>query len=81
MTAPEVPGMFSARFWRDLAERVIASAAGGALAVLVPGETMGDGHISLTAVLLGAAVAAAVSLLKGLVAGTSGNKDSASFTV
>jgi ABC-type nitrate/sulfonate/bicarbonate transport system permease component len=49
--------------------------------VLVPGETMGDGHISLTAVLLGAAVAAAVSLLKGLVAGTSGNKDSASFTV
>jgi hypothetical protein len=80
--APEPPpGVFARRFWRDLAERVIASAAGGALAVLIPGETMGDHHVSWTAVLLGAGVAALVSLLKGLVAGTTGNKDSASLTV
>lgn len=73
--------MFSRKFVRDLAERVIASAAGGALAVLIPGETMGDGHVGWTAVLVGAGVAALVSLLKGLIAGTTGNKDSASLTV
>ena len=82
MTAPQPPaGMFTARFWRDLAERVVASAAGGALAVLIPGETMGDHSVSWTVVLAGAGIAALVSLLKGLVAGTTGNKDSASFTV
>lgn len=73
--------MFTRKFLRDLAERVIASAAGGALAVLIPGNTLGDGHVSWGAVGLGALVAAAVSLLKGLVASTTGNKDSASFTV
>lgn len=81
MTAPEPAGMFSRRFWRDLAERVVSSAAGGALAVLIPGGTLGDGHVSWTAVALGAAVAAAVSFLKGLLASTAGDKDSASFTV
>lgn len=73
--------MFSRRFWADLAERVVASAAGGALAVLIPGETMGDHQVGWTAVAVGAGVAALVSLLKGLIAGTTGNKDSASFTV
>lgn len=73
--------MWTARFWRDLAERVIASAAGGALAVLIPGETIGDGHVPWQAVLLGAGVAALVSLLKGLLAANVGNKDSASLTV
>lgn len=82
MTAPEPNGgMFSRKFLRDLAERVIASAAGGALAVLIPGETLGDHHIGWTSVLYGAGIAAAVSLLKGLIAGTTGNKDSASLTV
>lgn len=81
MTAPAQRGMFVARFWKDLTERVVASAAGGALAVLVPGNVLGDGHVSWTAVGLGALVAAAVSFLKGLVASTTGDKDSASFTV
>jgi hypothetical protein len=71
--------MFTKRFWMDLAERVIASAAAGALAVLVPGETMGDHHISANAVLLGAGIAAAVSLLKGLIASQVGRSDSASL--
>jgi hypothetical protein len=79
VTAPEPRGVLTAKFWKDLAERVIASAAGGALAVLIPGETMGDGHISAQAVLYGAGIAALVSLLKGLVASTVGDKDSASL--
>lgn len=81
MTAPNPPGMFSARFWRDLAERVVASAAAGALAVLIPGETLGDHQVGWTVIVAGAGTAALFSLLKGLVAGTTGNKDSASFTV
>lgn len=72
--------MFTRRFWQDLAERVISSAAGGALAVLIPGTTMGDHSVSWLAVLTGAAVAAAVSALKGLVATRVGDPNSASLT-
>lgn len=71
--------MWSAKFWRDLTERVVASAAGGALAVLVPGELTGDGSVSWQAVLLGAGVAALVSLLKGLIAAQKGDPSSASL--
>lgn len=70
--------MFTAKFWKDLGERVVSSAAGGALAVLVPAEVL-NLHPSWTAVGLGALSAAAVSLLKGLVASQVGNKDSASL--
>lgn len=71
--------MWSAKFWRDLTERVIASAAGGALAVLVGGETTGDGSVGWQAILLGAGVAAAVSFLKGLIAAQKGDRTSASL--
>lgn len=71
--------MWTPKFWRDLAERVIASAAGGALAVLIPGEALGDGSISWQAILLGAGVAALVSFLKGLIASQKGDPTSASL--
>lgn len=71
--------MWTRKFWRDLTERVIASAAGGALAVLVGGETTGDGRIGWQAIAVGAGVAAAVSLLKGLVAAQKGDPTSASL--
>jgi hypothetical protein len=81
MTTPSAPGIFSGRFWRDLAERVVSSAAGGALAAMGI-DAFGKVHdVNPSHVLIGAGVAAAVSLLKGLVASTTGNKDSASFTV
>jgi hypothetical protein len=73
--------MFSARFWRDLTERVVSSAAGGALAAMGI-DAFGKAHdINPSHLLIGAGVAALVSLLKGIVASTTGNKDSASFTV
>lgn len=71
--------MFSRRFWRDLIERVVATTAAGGLAVLVPAALVG--HVNWTLVGLGAITGGAVSLLKGLAASTTGNKDSASFTV
>lgn len=71
--------MWTAKFWRDLAERIIASAAGGALALIVTGQTTGDHHISVQAVLLGAGIAALVSLLKGLIASQKGDPTSASL--
>lgn len=71
--------MYTTKFWKDLAERVISSAAGGALAIILAGETTGDHHWSWTAVAAGAGTAAAVSLLKGLIASTTGDKESASL--
>lgn len=71
--------MWTRKFWKDLAERVIASAAGGALAVLVPGEVLGDHSVSLEAVLLGAGVGALVSFLKGIIASQKGDATSASL--
>jgi hypothetical protein len=71
--------MWTAKFWKDLTERVIASAAGGALAVLIPGELTGDHSASWQAVLIGAGVAAAVSFLKGLIASQKGDASSASL--
>lgn len=72
--------MFTAKFWRDLAERVISSAAGGALAVLLAFTVTGDHTaINWAAVGFGALVAAAVSFLKGLVASRTGDPQSASL--
>lgn len=71
--------MWTRKFWMDLTERVISSAAGGALAVLVPGEVTGDGSVGWQAVLIGAGTAALVSLLKGVIASRTGDGESASL--
>jgi r1t holin len=71
--------MWTAKFWKDLTERMIASAAGGALAVIGAGELTGDGSVSWQAMLLGAGVAALVSFLKGLIASQKGDATSASL--
>lgn len=68
--------MFTKKFWMDLSERVISSAAGGALAIL-----LATGSHDWKTVAMGAGVAALVSLLKGLVASQVGRNDSASLTV
>lgn len=60
-------------FWIDLAERVVTSAAGGALAVVtLDGFDLIAGD-SWTAIGVGAGVAALTSLLKGLAAAGSGS--------
>lgn len=67
--------MWTAKFWKDLAERMIASAAGGALAAVgVDGFTFDVKHL-----LIGAGLAALVSLLKGLIAAQKGDPTSASL--
>jgi len=61
------------KFWADLAERVITSAAGGALAVATAG---GFGLLevdSWQALAVGAGSAALLSILKGLAASSSGS--------
>jgi hypothetical protein len=65
--------MFTRKFWMDLGERVIASAAGGALAVITAGVS------SPEKIAIGAGVGALVSLLKGIVATQVGKSDSASL--
>lgn len=57
----------------DLGERVVTSAAGGALAVVIAGGGIWP------AAAVGAGVAALVSLLKGIVASRVGESDSASL--
>lgn len=65
--------MFTKKFLTDLAERVIASAAGGALAAVAVGVTAPEK-------IAGAAgIAALVSLLKGLVASRVADPTSASL--
>jgi hypothetical protein len=66
--------VFSKLFWKDTAERVIASAAGGALAVLTMSAT--DVTVDGKVWLLGVGVPALTSLLKALVA--SGKHDTIS---
>lgn len=71
--------MFTTTFWKDLGERVIASAAGGALAALGI-DAFGKAHdLNPSHILIGAGVAAAVSLLKGIVASQKGDPTSASL--
>lgn len=71
--------MWTARFWRDLAERVLASAAGGAFAALGIDASGAASDLNWKHILIGAGVAAAVSLLKGLIAANVGDKTSASL--
>lgn len=61
------------KFAKDLGERVIASAAGGALAVILVGVT------DPAKVAAAAGIAALVSLLKGIVASRIGDATSASL--
>jgi hypothetical protein len=60
----------------DLFERVVTSAVGGFFAVFVPAQAT---SISMWWAAGGAGVAAAWSLLKGMVAGAFGTKNSASL--
>lgn len=65
----------SGKFLRDAAERVVASFAGGMVAVVgAVGVDLTDGRVWL-----GGALAGAVSVLKCLAALRSGNPDTAGF--
>ena len=65
-------------YWKDLAERVVASAAGAVLAILgAEGVNLLD--LDLMQVLGVAGGAALISLLKGLAARAVGNPDSAAM--
>lgn len=64
--------MWTTKFWKDLAERMAATAAAGALAVLPFTQEP-------LKVLAAAGIAALVSLLKGLVASQKGDPESASL--
>ncbi|MDR6868730.1 putative nicotinamide N-methyase [Microbacterium resistens] len=70
--------LFTARFWADIAERVITSAAGGALAVVtLDGFNLIAGDTPM-AIAIGAGTAALISLFKG-VAAAGGGTGSASL--
>lgn len=64
--------LFTAAFWQDLIERVVSSAAGGALAVVTASTFILNDPVQWTAVALGAGTAALVSILKGLIAASAG---------
>jgi hypothetical protein len=70
--------MFSRSYWLDLAERIAASFAGGVLSAL-GGDVVDLWNLDWRAVLGLGAGAALVSLLKGLVARGSGDRESASL--
>lgn len=64
--------LFTGAFWADTAERVITSAAGGALAVASASTFILNAPDSWAAIGLGAGTAAVVSLFKAIVASSSG---------
>lgn len=64
--------LLSGRFWLDTFERVVASAAGGALAVASAAPFALGEVASWEALGVGAGVAALVSLLKAIVASGTG---------
>ncbi|GEB46952.1 hypothetical protein MTE01_28970 [Microbacterium testaceum] len=64
--------IFTGLFWADLGERVITSAAGGALAVASATTFVIHEPTSWEALALGAASGALLSLLKGVAASASG---------
>ncbi|MEO2133371.1 MULTISPECIES: holin [unclassified Microbacterium] len=66
------PTVLTAAFWADLAERVLTSAAGGALAVVTAAPFALGEAASWEAVAVGAGTAALVSFLKGIAASASG---------
>lgn len=69
--------LFTLKFLKDAAERVIASFAG---ALLAAGIVTSDGYFDPMTLKI-AAGAAIASLLKAIVASQVGNKDSASLSV
>ena len=71
--------MWTTKFWKDLGERAIASAAGGALAALAIDASGAAHDLNATHILIGTGVAALVSVLKGLVATQKGDPTSASL--
>jgi hypothetical protein len=72
-------GMWTTKFWKDLGERAIASAAGGALAAMGI-DAFGTAHdLNPTHILIGTGIAALVSVLKGIVASQKGDPSSASL--
>lgn len=71
--------MFTKRFWRDTAERVIASAAGGALTPLVLDGVNVLDHPNWKTYVGAAATTGLVSFLKAIVASRTGDSQSASL--
>lgn len=69
--------LFTAKFWKDAIERIVASFAGALLSagVLLPGDFFDSNNLKVA---LGAAL---VALLKALVASRVNNPDSASLVV
>lgn len=70
--------MWTAKFWKDLTERVLATIAGSVLALLTA-DGVFSVDIGWKQLLLVAALAGAVSLLKGFVATLRGDPTSASL--
>lgn len=71
--------IWTGAFWMDAGERVIGAASGAALAVLTA-DGLGLLDVDWAAVGGVAGLAAVVSLLKSLVAGTTGDPTTAGFT-
>lgn len=71
------------RFFRDLSERVIATYAQAFLGLLLASGFGVDGVLDLSIVVKAgiAAIPAALSVLKGLIARSVGDKESASLAV
>lgn len=70
--------MFTRKYWEDLSERIIASAAAGAL-VPVLGATVDFWDWDWRAIVGGGLSMGFLSLLKGLAARKVGDRESAAF--
>lgn len=70
--------MFTRKFWRDLSERVISSAAAGALAPVL-GATLDVWGWDWRAIAGGGLAMGFLSLMKGLAARKVGDRESAAF--
>lgn len=71
--------MWTKRFWKDTSERVIASFAGGVLAVIGADELFNALSADWVGALAGGLLAAAVSLLKAFIAVGKGDPETASL--
>lgn len=69
--------MYTKQFWKDTTERVVSTAAQAMIASIGTTAFFGDMHWKI--VLGTTGIAALVSLLKCLVAGSKGDPDSASL--
>jgi hypothetical protein len=72
LAAGERHPLYTATFWLDLSERVVTSAAGGALAVASVTTFVLHDPTSWAALGVGAGTAALLSLLKGVAASATG---------